>query len=153
MCTGDIWLLVRWRDEGSHSVVQGKNVVLQEPPYVEGQFVKMLREPMMRKCCMQVRTFVFKGWACLAYFDFFFFFAVVLLVGGGDANTHKVVQSWQCKLLLCVCVCVCVCARACARACVCVHMRACMRVCACVCSKVSIGRLPGRMSVDDHRVA
>ena len=39
MYTGDIWLLVRWRNEGSHSVVHGKNVVSPEPPYMEGQFV------------------------------------------------------------------------------------------------------------------
>ena len=71
MCTGDIWLLVRWRNEGSHSVVQGKNVVSQEAPYMEGQFVvkdaKRTYDAEVLYAGMFVVIIIFvKGWVWLA---------------------------------------------------------------------------------------
>ena len=53
-------------------VVQGKNVVSLEPPYMEGQFVVVKDAKRTYDAeVLYAGTFVFKEWACLAYFDFF----------------------------------------------------------------------------------
>ena len=67
MYTGNIWLLVQWRNDGSHLVVHGKNVMSQEPPYMEGQFIVVKDAKRTYDAeVLYAGTFIVIGWAWLA---------------------------------------------------------------------------------------